>query len=79
MPYRQGATGLQVRQAANIGGGHHDRAAGVECGQLVVAQAGRQIRLQYGIRSRRATAQMAVGNRGQLEASSKQEFLDHAA
>src|SRR5471030_1871333 len=78
MLYRQRGSALQMTETADVGGDYALRRAGVQGGQLVRFQPGRQFRLQYRVSAGGAAAQMAVGDRRQLEARRGEYALDQA-
>ena len=70
---------LQVREASDIGRRDRFRVAGAQRGELPFAQLAGELRLQDRVGARRAAAQVAVGDRGQLVARGAQQRLDLAA
>ena len=70
--------GLQVQLAADIGGGDDGRFACLKRFQFVVQKLLGDFRLQNRVGSRRTAAEMAVGNRCQLEAQAPQNLFDQA-
>src|SRR5471032_1974600 len=77
MLYRQRGSALQMAETADVGGDYALRRAGVQRGKLVRFQSGRQFRLQERVGAGGAAAQMAVGDRRQLEARRGKDGLDN--
>src|SRR5579863_8943279 len=77
--HRQVGAAAQMGEAADVGGGDDLGSAGLERRDLLPQQPRSKLRLQDGISSSRAATALAVADRGECEASSSEQRLDHAA
>src|SRR5712664_2047579 len=79
MTYRSVGAGLQVRKAADVGGGDGPRQPFVEGSQFARAQLAGHRGLQQRIGSRGAATEMRVAHGGQLVTRPREQRLDAAA
>src|SRR5713101_9713946 len=75
---RQLGAALQLREAADVGGEDPLGAARGERGKPVALQLRGELRLQDGVGTRRAAAQMCVRHRRELESGAGKQPLGHA-
>ena len=79
MPHRQLGAGLDMRQAADVGGGDDLGRPDSSAWTLLPSSCLRELRLQDRVGARGAAAQVRIGHRGQREAGRREQRLRQPA